>query len=128
MKLEATFNALRERALRLEHEAAALRSDLDEMAILVGWQTSHAVAPEVLAHLAVSDAELAAYRRLAGEQFPDDVLRLVIQAQQAATQLKHALPPAERSAAIEAVVAALLQLADAQGLTLPDELEAVIGD
>ena len=41
MTLETTFNAMRERALRLEREAAALRSDLDDMAILVSWQTNH---------------------------------------------------------------------------------------
>jgi hypothetical protein len=52
----------------------------------------------------------------------------VIQAQQAATQFKRSLPQADRAAAIEAVIAALLQLAAAQGLTVPDELEAVIGD
>lgn len=128
MEFEATFNAMRERALRLEHEAAALRSDLDEMAILLGWQTSHTITPEALQRLAVNDAELSAYRRLLGGQFPDELLRLVIQAQQAATQLKHSLPQAERAAAIDAVSAALLQLAAAQGLTVPDELEAAIGD
>jgi hypothetical protein len=126
--LETTFNAMRERALRLEREAAALRSDLDDMAILVSWQTNHSVSPEALQRLTVSDTELVAYRRLLGAQFPDELLRLVIQAQQAATQLKHSLPQADRAAAIDAVIAALQQLATQQGLTVSDELEAAIGD
>ena len=126
--LQATLDAMRERALRLEQEAAALRSDLDEMAVLLSWQTTQTVSPDTLRKIAVSEVELADYRKMVDAQFPDTVLRLVLQAQKAATRLKQSVRPTERQAAIRAIIDTLGQAATALGLTVPTELEAMIGD
>jgi hypothetical protein len=128
VSIETTFNAMRERAVRLEHEAAALRSDLDEMSIQVMWQTQHAVTSEALQRVSVSDDDLATYQRHYSAPLSRPVLRLVLQAHTAATRLKLALPTAERSAAIDAVRGALEQAAAQAGLVIPEELEAMIGD
>jgi len=126
--LQATLDAMRERALRLEQEASALRSDLDEMAVLLSWQTTRTVAPDTLRKIVVSEAEVADYRRMVGAQFPDAVLRLVLKAHKAATRLKQSVRPTEREAAIRAIIDTLNQAATALGLTIPTELEAMIGD
>ncbi len=126
--LEATLDAMRERAIRLEHEATELRSDLDEMIILLAWETGHSISPNALQKIAVSESEVVSYRGLVGEQFPDAVLRLVLQAQKAATRLKQSVPQAERERAIGAVIEALDQAAATLGLTIPAELEVVVGD
>ena len=76
--VEATFNSMRERTLRLEQEAAALRSDLDEMEILVQWQASHSISSEALRRIAVSDTEIALYQNQSAEKFSSSVLRYVM--------------------------------------------------
>ena len=63
-----------------------------------------------------------------GRQFPDTVLRLVLQAQKAATRLKQSVRSEEREAAIGAVIDSLKQAAATLGLIIPVELEVVIGD
>jgi hypothetical protein len=126
--LEISLNSMRERTVRLEQEAAALRSALDEMALLVSWQASRSVSADTLQKIAVSENEVASYRRLVDGQFPDPVLRLALQAQKAATHLKRSVPPVEREAAVDAIIDALHQAAAALNLTIPDELEATIGD
>ena len=128
ISIEATFNAMRERAVRLEREAAVLRSDLDEMSILMMWQTQHSVTPEALQRVSVSDDDLAAYQRHYGTPLSRAVLRLVLQAHAAATRLKLSLSGSERVAAINAVRDALEQAAVRQGLIIPEELEAIVGD
>lgn len=128
VSIETTFNAMRERAARLEREAAALRSDLDEMSILMMWQTQHSVTPEALQRVNVSDDDLAAYQRHYGAPLSRPVLRLVLQAHMAATRLKLSLSVSERAAAINAVRGALEQAAAQQGLIIPEELEAIVGD
>ncbi len=114
--------------MRLEQEAAALRSDLDEMAVLLSWQTTQTIPPDTLQKIGVSEAEVADYRKMVGAQFPDAVLRLALQAQKAATRLKQSVRPAEREAAIRAIIDTLSQAVMALGLTVPAELEAMIGD
>ena len=126
--VEATFNSMRERALRLEQEAAALRSDLDEMEILVQWQASHSISSEALRRIAVSDTEIALYQNQSAEKFSSSVLRAVFQAHQAATRLKLSLPQPERRTAIQAVIEAFHRIAAEDQLIVPDELEAIIGD
>lgn len=126
--LETTLDAIRERAIRLEQEAVALRADLDEVAILLSWEADHSISPAALQKVAVSDAELSDYRRMMDGQFPDAVLRLILQAQKAATRLKQSLRAEEREAAIGAVINSLKQAAASLGLTIPVELEVVIGD
>jgi hypothetical protein len=115
--IEATLDLVRERALRLEQESAALCAELDQVAIQLGLQK-----------IAVSETEIASYRKLTGAQFPDTLLRLALQAQKAATRLKQSVQPEEREIAIRAVLTAFQQVAASLGLTLPDELEAAIGD
>jgi hypothetical protein len=126
--LGATLEAMRERARRLEQEATALRSDLDEMAIWLEWETRRAISPETLQQAAVTETEVADYQTRLGAQWDDSTLRLVLQAQKIATQLKHSVPAAERNAMVEAVTKALHQAASALHQTIPAELEAVIGD
>ena len=126
--LSATLEAMRERAQRLEREAAALRSDLDEMVVWAAWETNHAIAPNVLQEILVPESDIADYRQLVGTQYPDSILQLVLQAQKVATRLKQSVRPAEREAAIGAVIQALNQAAAASGLSIPTELEVVIGD
>jgi hypothetical protein len=128
VSIETTFNAMRERAVRLEREAAALRSDLDDMSILVMWQTQHAVTVEALQRVSVTDDDLTAYQRHYGAPLSRPVLRLVLQAHTAATRLKLSLPVSERAAAINAVRSALEQAAAQADLTIPEELEAMVGD
>jgi hypothetical protein len=126
--LEATLELMRARALRLEQESAALRIELDEVAIQLNWQSTRTVSPHTLQKLAVSETEIVNYRKMTGAQFPDAVLRLTLQAQKAATRLKQVVHPEEREAVVNAVLAALHQAATSLGLTIPDELEAAIGD
>jgi hypothetical protein len=126
--IEATLDLVRERALRLEQESAALCAELDQVAIQLGWQSTRSVSPRTLQKIAVSETEIASYRKLTSAQFPDTLLRLALQAQKAATRLKQSVQPEEREIAIRAVLTAFQQVAASLGLTLPDELEAAIGD
>ncbi|MFQ6015254.1 MAG: hypothetical protein ACE5NP_07415 [Anaerolineae bacterium] len=126
--LDTTLEAIREQAKRLEQEAAALRAGLDEIAILLAWTLEHSVSPSALQKVPVTDAELAQYRVMLTEDYPDDLLRLTIKAQKVASQFKRALPLKERQAAIDALIAAFNAVAEAEHLAIPDELEAAIGD
>jgi len=126
--IEATLDLVRERALRLEQESAALRAELDQVAIQLGWQSTRSVPPRTLQKIAVSESEIAQYRKLTGAQFPDVLLRLTLQAQKAATRLKQSVRPDEREMAMRAVMESFQQVAASLGLTIPDELEAAIGD
>ena len=126
--LEITLDAMRERATRLEQEAVALRAGLDEVALLLVWEREHTISPAALQKIAVSDAEVSDYRKMMRGQFPDTVLRLVLQAQKAATRLKQSVRSEDREAAISAVIDSLKQAAATLGLIIPVELEVVIGD
>jgi len=127
-RLETTLDLMRERVIRLEQESAALRADLDEIAVELSWQADQAVSPHTLQKIAVSESEIVGYRKLIGAQFPDAVLRLTLQAHKAATRLKQSVHAEERQAALGAVMAAFHQAATSLRLTIPDELEAAIGD
>ena len=75
----------------------------------------------------VSPAELANYRAMLGAQYPDKVLQLVLKAHKAADRVKR-LTRVEREVGIQRIIAALRQEAAAQGVVIPEELEAVVGD
>jgi hypothetical protein len=75
----------------------------------------------------VSQAELVNYRAMLGDQYPDKVLRLVLKAHKAADRVKR-LPRVEREAGIQRMIAAMHQEAVEQGIVIPEELEAVVGD
>ncbi|MBI4771897.1 MAG: hypothetical protein HY784_16165 [Chloroflexi bacterium] len=126
--LESTLENIRERAWRLEREAAALRSDLDEVSVVLNWNASKTVSAVALRRIAVGETEIRAYGQRLGEEHPAAVLRLVLQAQKVATRLKQTVTGPEQEPAIRATLAALTAAADALGLTVPPELEAVIGD
>ena len=75
----------------------------------------------------VSGAELAGYRAMLGGQYSDRVLRLILKAQKAADCVK-GLPRLERTIGIQRIIDAMQQEADEQGIEIPEELEAVVGD
>ncbi|MBI3912852.1 MAG: hypothetical protein HY327_01455 [Chloroflexi bacterium] len=128
VELETTFESLVERAHRLEHDAIELRAELDEMAVLLAWRLEHSISSRALQKIAVADWETVQYRAMLTEKYPAAALRLVIQAQKVASQIKRSLAPAERRAAIAALRAAFSAAAIEQHLEIPDELVAVVGD
>ena len=127
-QIETTLEQLRQRARRLEQEAVALQSDISLMSVWASWGTQHRLSVDVLRDIPITDAELLAYQGLLNRQFPDDLLRLVLKAHKAAHWLIQSIGQMEQAAAVESVLTALHELASEQGLTIPDELEAVIGD
>ncbi len=126
--LETTIESMRERAQRLEHDAAELRAELDEMVVLLAWRLDRSISARALQKIAVADWEIAQYRAMLTQPYPTAVLRLVIQAQKIASQIKRSLPCDERQPAVEALITAFDAAAKEQGLPIPEELEAVIGD
>ncbi len=126
--LETTIESLRTRARRLELEAAELRAEMDEIAVLLTWRLEHSISARALEQIPVSDAELGQYRAMLTANYPEPVLRLVIQAQKIASQIKRSLPLSERREAIATLIGAFDAAAHEQHLQIPEELEAVIGD
>ena len=123
-----TLAAVREQLRQLEQQADALRSGLDEINVLLTWSMEHSVSPSAIRKITVSEKELAQYRAMLTEKYPDAALRLVIQAQKATSQFKRSLPPDERQAALRALAVAFDAVAQSENLTIPDELRAVISD
>ena len=54
MNLVNTVESMRDRAQRLEHEAAELRAELDEMVVLLGWRLDHVISTRALQRIAVT--------------------------------------------------------------------------
>ena len=125
---ETTLTVVREQLKQLEQQADALRSGLDEISILLAWTLEHSVSASALQKVTVTERELAEYQAMLTEKYPDSILRLVIQAQKVASQFKRSLPPEDRNLAIRALHAAFDSAATSENLSIPDELEAVIGD
>ena len=125
---EKTLTVVREQLRQLEQQADALRAGLDEISILLSWTLDHSVSPAALHKVPVTERELAQYQAMLTEKYPDPVLRLVIQAQKVVSQFKRSLPLEDRKLAIQALRAAFRSAATSENLTIPNELEAVIGD
>jgi hypothetical protein len=128
LNLQTTVESLRERARRLEDQAAELVSELDEVAVLLEWKLNHTISPRALQKIPVSDNERAQYRAMLTVDYADAVLHLIIQTQKIASQIKRSVPRAERREAIAALIVACHAAAQEQQMIIPHELEATIGD
>ncbi len=122
------FDKLKERIEQLEHQADALRSGLDEIAVLLAWTTERSIPPSALQKIAISDEQIIVHRQWDGTSLSDELVRLFLQAHTLATRLKYLVPHEQKQAVVQAVIETFRQLAEAQQLQVPVEMEITIGD
>jgi hypothetical protein len=119
---------LKARIEQLERQADALRSGLDDVALLLSWTMERSVASNVLRRVPITEEQAIAYREWDGETVPLELARLFLQAHTVATRLKHLVPEQDKAAAVEAVVATFRQMAAEQHIQVPVQMEVTIGD
>ena len=125
---ERVLNQLKVRIEQLEQQADALRSGLDEIAVLLEWTAEHSIPASALERIMIGDEQVVAARQWDSEQVPDELARLFLQAHTLATRLKQAVPPEEKQAIVSAVVETFRQVAESEHLQVPVEMEVTIGD
>lgn len=122
------LNQLKARIEQLEQQADALRSGLDEIAVLLTWTSERSIPPSELDKIAVGDEQVTVARHWDGQVVPGELARLFLQAHALATRLKRIVPPEEKQAVVNAVVETFRKKAEAQHLKVPVEMESTIGD
>jgi hypothetical protein len=128
-KSDATVvNELKARLEQLEQQADALRSGLDDIALLFTWTMDRSISSSILQKILIGEEQVAAQRQWDGQTVPVEVARLFLQAHTVATRLKHLVPREDKEAAVKAVVETFRQIAQEQHWQVPVEMEVTIGD
>jgi len=121
-------NEFKTRLEQLERQADALRSGLDDIALLFTWTMERAIPADVLYRVAITDEQIAAHRDWDDQLVPVELARLFLQAHTVATRLKNLAPRDEKDAAIAAVVQAFQRVAQERQWQVPVTMEVTIGD
>ncbi len=124
----AEVNELKTRIEQLEQQADALRSGLDDIALLLSWTMERAVPSSALQRVPISEDQIAVHRQWDGQMVPAELARLFLQAHTVAARLKHLVPAEDKDAAISAVVDTFRRIAEEQHLQVPVAMEVTIGD
>jgi hypothetical protein len=126
--LLSTIEEMRNRAQRLEQEAAALRLELDQVATALSDETS-VVARYVVdgEEYAITEADIARVRARLLKPRPPETLRELALADKIAGHVKM-LPPEDQYRRFKENVEAIRAEAITDGTAIDDEREAAIGD
>jgi len=124
----SAINDFKVRLEQLERQADALRSGLDDVALLFAWTMERAIPFDAFQRVIIADEQIAAHRQWNGQTVSVELARLFLQAHTIATRLKHAAPREDKDAVVAAVVKTFRHMAAERHFQAPIEMEVTIGD